>query len=147
HGDLVDDEKLEPPHQPTITTAADIIWPDQPRRKAEEGMNCLTADVDGREAGRCHNHHLLGDQVLEAAQQRRFARAGPTRNEQIAASFTQIIMGGAMLRGRLEAARPSARCGCNHAQKSRANDVGSGHLETSWPSNAKPRRTIRNWRV
>ena len=40
------------------------------------------------------DHHLVGDQVLEAAQQRRFAGAGAPGDEQVARALAQVVMGG-----------------------------------------------------
>ncbi len=89
HRHLVDDQELEPAHDAAVAAAADVVGADQPRREAEEGMNGLAADVDGGEAGRRNDHHLVGDQVPEAPQQRRLAGAGAASDEQVACALAQ----------------------------------------------------------
>ena len=111
HRHLVDDEELEPAHEPAVAAAADVVGSDQPRREAEEGMDGLAADVDGGEAGRRQDHHLVGEQLLEAGQQRRFAGAGAPGDEQVAVTFPQVIVGGLVLARRRDAGRPSTGVG------------------------------------
>ena len=66
HRHLVDDEELEAAHDAAVAAAADVVGADQARRKAEEGMDGLAADVDGGEAGGRHDHHLVGDEIAQA---------------------------------------------------------------------------------
>ena len=50
HRYLVDDQQLQLAHDAAVAAAADVVGPDQARRKAEERVNGLAADVDGGKA-------------------------------------------------------------------------------------------------
>ena len=110
HRHLVDDEELEAAHDAAVAAAADVVGPDQARRKAEEGMDGLAADVDGGEPGGRHDHHLVGDEIAQAAQQRGFAGAGAAGDEQVAVALAQIVDGPRGIR--TSARRRRARRGC-----------------------------------
>ena len=38
-----------------------------------------------------HDHHLVGDELAQAAQQRRFAGAGAAGDEQVALALAQVV--------------------------------------------------------
>ncbi len=125
HGDLVDDEEFQAPHQAPVAAAADVVGPDQPRRKAEERVDGLAADVDRGEPGGGQDHHLVGDQVLERGQQRRLAGAGTAGDEQMALALLEVGIGGQMLSRRLDAGRPLPALA---GQCVRDRDGGVGHV-------------------
>ncbi len=68
HRHLVDDEQLQLAHDGAVATAPDVVGSNQPRRKAEEGMNCLAADIDSSEARRRDDYHRLSYHLGERAQ-------------------------------------------------------------------------------
>ena len=108
-----------------VAAAADVVGPDQARRKAEEGMDGLAADVDGGEPGGRQHDHLVGQQVLEAAQQRRLAGAGAAGDEQVALALAQVVVGGQVLR------RWARRRPASHRRVGRAAAVGAGEVATA----------------
>ena len=109
HRHLVDDEEFELAHDAAVAAAADVVGADQPRRQAEERMDGLAADVDGGKPRRRDDDHFVGDQVPEAAQQRRFAGAGAAGDEQVALALAQVFVARREILGRrLDAGGPAA---------------------------------------
>ena len=94
-----------------VAAAADVVGADQARRKAEEGMDGLAADVDRGEPRGRHDHHLVGDEIAQAPQQRRFAGAGAPRDEQVTFALAQKVMGGEKFGRGLHAGGPMRRRG------------------------------------
>ena len=63
--------------------AADVVWPDQTRRKAEKGMDRLSTDIYCSEPGGRQHNSLIGNDLTQTAQQRRFAGPCATGDEKI----------------------------------------------------------------
>ena len=108
HRDFVDDEQLELAHDGAIAAAADVLGPDETRRQAEERVDRLSADVDGGKACRCDDDVLGFDHLAECAQQCRFAGAGASGDEQVAAILAQVVERGLVLGCRSEIGGPLA---------------------------------------
>src|SRR5690606_29781127 len=83
HRHFVDDQELELPHNAAIATSADVVWPDQTRRKAEKGMDRLPTHIYCSEPGGRQHNALIGNDLTQTAQQRRFAGPSTTGDEKI----------------------------------------------------------------
>ena len=108
HRHLVDDEQLELAHDGAVAAAADVVRADQARRQAEEGVDRLAADVDGGKAGRRDDDVLGFDHLAQRAQQRRFAGASASGDEQMAAGVAQIVERRLVVGRRADTRRPSS---------------------------------------
>ena len=69
-------------------------------------MDRLAADVDGGKAGRRDDDVLGLDHVAQRAQQRRFAGAGASGDEQMTAGVAQVVERGLVVGGRADVRRP-----------------------------------------
>ena len=84
-----------------------------------------------RPGGRQH-HHLVGEQLLEAGQQRRLAGAGAPGDEQMAVALLQEILGGLVLARRRDAGRPATGVG----RAGNGSGCAVGHLMGPVPERA-----------
>src|SRR5690606_5655719 len=134
HRHFIDDEEFEPAHDAAVAAAPDVIGPDQARGKAEKGMDRLSADVDGGEPGRGQHDALAGNDLTQAAQQRRLAGSGAAGDEQVATSRSGKFSRQLVLAGDLNPIRPWETAGwarCGHRVPSPAQATASAPLSRS----------------
>jgi len=91
HGDLVDHHGLDGFHHPLVADLAGIARIQQPRRKIEEAMDRLAADIDGREPGGGEHDGFIKRVEDQLAQQRRLARSGAAGEEDVAAASHDLL--------------------------------------------------------
>ncbi len=108
HGDLVDDEQLQTPHDRAVAAAADILVADEARRQAKEGMDGLAAGIDRGETRRRHDGHVFLGHIAQCPQQRRFAGTGAPGDKKVAFAPAHVVQSADVFRRRCDAVGPGS---------------------------------------